>query len=300
MSTPVFQRRRILQIAASMPLVGLTARAQAAAPVARWQGVALGASSQIVVSGLSAEQAAPLFAQVRDEIARLEGIFSLYQGQSAVSVLNRTGRLAHPAPDLLEVLSLSRAVWAASFGAFDPSVQPLWRARAFGEIEEIPAGDFSDIVFSTHGVNLKPGMALTFNGIAQGYITDRIAGLLRAQGLTDLVVNAGEQRAIGQRPGGGAWRAGVADPAGSVVARLSLRDRALATSSPDGTLLPDGQGHIIDARSGASTRAWQTVSVTHESAAVADALSTAACCLTRPETEAMLQHFPKADVAYRA
>ncbi|WP_299675662.1 FAD:protein FMN transferase [uncultured Roseobacter sp.] len=299
MSARGFHRRRFLKIAAVVPLVGLSARAQADAPVARWHGVALGASSQIIVAGLHTEEAEPIFAQARDEIARLEAIFSLYQNRSELSVLNRTGRLVHPAPELLEVLSLSRAVREASFGAFDPSVQPLWRARVTGETFALPHGDLSDVMYSADEIVLKPGMALTLNGIAQGYITDRIAALLRCQGMTDLVADAGEQRALGHRPGGGGWRVGIADPSGALVAQLALRDRALATSAPGGTLLPDGKGHIVDARDGQPADRWQTLSVTHDSAAVADALSTAACCLTAAEMDDMLNHFPTAQLVYR-
>ncbi|MEM7641628.1 MAG: FAD:protein FMN transferase [Pseudomonadota bacterium] len=293
-------RRRVLQIAAALPLVGLSPRAMAAAPVARWQGTALGAESQIVLSGLQAGEAAPVFAMVRDEIARLEGVFSLYLGQSQLSRLNETGVLQRPGAELLEVLSLSHAVWDASLGAFDPSVQPLWRARAMGHAPARRSGDFGDVRFSADAVTLRPGLALTLNGIAQGYITDRVAELLRRQGLTDLVVDAGEQRALGARPGGGGWRLGVAEPGGAVVARLSLTDRALATSSSLGTLLADGGGHILDGRSGVSAARWSTVSVTHDSAAVADALSTAGCCLTVEETERMLARFDGARLAYRA
>jgi len=295
-----FQRRRFLQIAAGVPFVGLSAQAVSAAPVARWQGVALGADAQIILAGLEREAAAPLFAQVRDEIARLEGIFSLYQPGSAVSQLNRSGRLFDPPAELLELLSLSRSVWTASVGAFDPGVQPLWQAMAMGKAAPARTGDFGDVLFSEKKIELRAGQALTLNGIAQGYITDRVADLLRGQGLTDLVVDAGEQRAVGQRSGGGPWKVGIAAPGGQLVAQLALRDRALATSSPLGSLVAPGQGHIIDPRTGLSSSRWHTVSVTHDRAAVADALSTAACCLNEAEIDEMIRQFPGAGLAYRA
>lgn len=292
-------RRRLLQISAAVPLTGLGSRAAFAAPVARWQGWALGAQAQIVLAGLSRQDAAPVFALVRDEIARLEQIFSLYQPQSSLSQLNAQGRLLHPAPELLEVLSLSRAVWLASEGAFDPGIQPLWQARAKGDSPEPRPGDFGNLRFSSSAVVMRPGAALTLNGIAQGYITDQVAAVLKAQGLQDLVVDAGEQRALGERPDGGGWRVGIAAPTGAVVAQVSLRDRALATSSPTGTLFPDGQGHILDPVTGQSATGWGTVSVMHDSAAVADALSTAACCLDGPRTAAMLRHFDGAELAFQ-
>ena len=46
--------------------------------------------------------------------------------------------------------------------------------------------------------------------------------------------------------------AGVADPDGRIVRRLTLSDRALATSAPKGTVLdPSGElGHIFDPERG--------------------------------------------------
>ncbi|MEM9576886.1 MAG: FAD:protein FMN transferase [Pseudomonadota bacterium] len=292
-------RRRFLRITAALPLAGLSPRAMAAQPVSHWQGRALGAEARIILSGLDQGAASPFFAQVRDEIARLEGVFSLYQPQSDICRLNDAKLLLAPAPEMLEVLSLSRAVWNASQGAFDPTVQPLWLARARGGPAPMKWDDFGDVDFSTEAVRLKAGAALTLNGIAQGYITDRIAEMLRAAGLTDLVVDAGEQRALGNRPQGGGWQVGVADPMGSILTRLSLSERALATSSPQGTLLAEKQGHIIDGRTGDLAAGCNTVSISHARAAVADALSTAACCLTVPEMDAMLMGFEDAKVVCR-
>ena len=42
-------------------------------------------------------------------------------------------------------------------------------------------------------------MAITLNGIAQGYITDKVGDLLRAAGFEHVLVNMGEQLAIGPK-----------------------------------------------------------------------------------------------------
>ena len=52
-----------------------------------------------------------------------------------------------------------------------------------------------------------PGMAITLNGIAQGYITDRVADLLRNEGFDQAMVDLGEWRALGSHPDGRPWRA---------------------------------------------------------------------------------------------
>ena len=48
----------------------------------------------------------------------------------------------------------------------------------------------------------RPGMAVTLNGVAQGYITDRVADLLRVRGFDNVLVELGEIRALGRHPDG--------------------------------------------------------------------------------------------------
>src|SRR5690606_13670370 len=218
-------------------------------------------------------------ARVMAEIDRLEDILSLYRPQSALSRLNRDGFLAAPPFELLECLSLAGAVHRASGGRFDPTVQPLWalwaEAAAGGTR---PAADAVEAVRRKTGwakveldaaaITLRPGMALTLNGIGQGYVADRVAALLEAEGLSDILVDTGELRALGVRPDGADWPVQLAD-GGSTA----LRGRALATSAPLGTCFDAGgqDGHIIDPHSGMPARpVWRAVSVSAPGAALAD------------------------------
>ena len=117
---------------------------------------------------------------------------------------------------------------------------------------------------------LRPGMAMTLNGIAQGYASDRIAALLRAQGLRDVMVNAGEVMAMGQGPTGPGWAVRLPGT------EIRLRDQAVATSHRMSTRIDPGRGigHIFDP-SGRDRGRDSFVSVVHDSAAIADAISTA-------------------------
>lgn len=270
-------RRRFLSISATALALPSAALAQ---QTARWRGNALGAPATMTLSGITSLQARPVFARLESEIARLERIFSLYRDDSALVRLNRSGQLHAPPPELLEVLTLADTLHRASGGAFDPSVQSLWQALATGgdaDQARTTLG-WDGLRFDTGAVRFaRPGMALTLNGIAQGYITDRIAALLRAQGLRDVLVDIGEVVALGQKPDGTSWRAGIAQPDRRIVHHVSLRDRALATSAPQGTLLFGGQSHILDP-SGEGPR-HQLVSVSADRAVLADGLSTAICLL---------------------
>ncbi|MDP5219122.1 FAD:protein FMN transferase [Ruegeria sp. 2205SS24-7] len=284
-------RRRFLSISASAAAFPAFAGSR---PSAHWRGVALGAPASMRLEGLSQAEADPLFAEVERELLRLENIFSLYRPNSEISRLNDAGRLDNPSVELLEVLSLSASLHHASNGLFDPTIQPLWLARAKGHSTEAPVG-WSNLRFDADRITFKkPGMALTLNGIAQGLITDRIHGLLQARGLCNLLIDMGEIVAGGRRGDLTPWRVGIADPEGSLRQRVQLSDRALATSATSGTVLDEAaaQGHIL--RPDGRRVADQLVSVSAPRAVIADGLSTALCLCDQGERDALLRNFPEA------
>ncbi|WP_270725927.1 FAD:protein FMN transferase [Shimia sp. Alg240-R146] len=289
----LLNRRRFLAISACA--VSSVAGPSSAAP-AEWRGIALGAQSSLKISGLSQAEAEGVFAEIKAELDRLEKIFSLYH-DSELTRLNREGTLAAPAPELLEVLGLADQLHRASDGAFDPTVQVLWNAHATGgDLTKAAAlVRWSDVSFDTQAVTFaRPGMALTLNGIAQGAITDCIAALLVARGLRNVLIDMGEIVALGERETGAPWRVGVITPDGTLVRKLTLKDRALATSAPDGFRLPDGASHILNPQGGAPVQALASIAA--PSAALADGLSTAACLMTPEKTEKMVEQFAGAEV----
>lgn len=296
--TARLSRRRFLSISAATvaagPAIATTHNK------AQWQGRAMGAPASMVISGIEQSEAAPVFARVEAELLRLEKIFSLFQPGSQLSQLNTSGQLAAPAPELLDVLSLSSSLHSATQGAFDPTVQPLWQALALGQETKATVG-WQHVRFDSAEVRLEhPGMALTLNGIAQGYITDRIADLLRAEGLANLLLDMGEVAALGRRPDGTAWQVGIAAPDGQLRSKLSLSDRALATSAAAGTLVGAEQSHILDPRTHRGAVASRLVSVSATRAALADGLSTALCLLPVDQAPAVVGQFAGTRLEYIA
>jgi len=294
-------RRRFLSISAAG---ALSPGGALAAPDASWRGSALGAAASMRFSGLSKADAAPVIRAVEEELFRLEGIFSLYRTDSEISRLNRDGHLLRPSPDLLNVLSLSRTLNRATGGAFDPTIQPLWSALQRGAddhgITRAKArSGFGRLHFDEGEVRFEDRAgALTLNGIAQGAVTDRVARLLRAQGLRNVLIDFGEVAALGHKSTGQPWRAGIADPQGRLVQRVMLSDRALATSAPGAMALNDGRGHIIHPDGRTATRAL--VSVSAPSATLADGLSTALCLVSPDKSAEVLTRFPEAKLEISA
>jgi len=292
-------RRRALTLiaaAAGLPLLGRDSALRGiTAPRYRWRGSALGARAELVVAHPDAAVARRATALCLDEIGRLECAFSLFRADSEISRLNRDGILEQPSQDLRSLLAEALRFGAVSAGAFDPSVQPLWRlyARHFAAAGADPAGpsarevaaacalvDYRGIEIAAGRVAFaRPGMALTLNGIAQGYITDRVADLLRDFGFARVLVQLGEIRALDAPPDEPAWRIGVPDPEAPerLLSRLALRDRAAATSSGLAARFDPAarHHHLFDPATGESPQRWRSVTVVAGRATTADALSTA-------------------------
>jgi thiamine biosynthesis lipoprotein len=281
-------RRRFLALSAAALAVPGRAAARH-----DWTGIALGAEARVTLAGATDAQARRVFARIGAALAGIEAQFSLHR-DSALTRLNRDGRLAHPGPAVLALFGLAGRVHAATGGVFDPTIQPLWLATATGgdTTAARAAIGWSRIRIGRDEIRLEPGMALTFNGIAQGEAADRIAALMRAEGFGDVLIDMGEVQALGRRPDGGPWQARVAGTDGTPLAQLPLTGRALATSSPMGTRIGAGAGHILHP-AGTAPR-WQTVAVSAPMAAVADALSTAACLMDRAAIDRALAAFPGA------
>jgi len=314
-------RRRVLTILAASSasaLAGLTgvsrALAGAGEPVV-WRGRLMGAEAEIRAHHRDAGSARRAIAGAVAEVERLEGLFSLHRPDSAIRRLNETGRLA-PAPrEMRALLDLCVRLHAESSGAFDPSVQPLWQLYAayFARADADPAGPPDNAVSAARSrVGLdkllrgkdgfrfaQNGMALTLNGIAQGWITDVVHARLRVSGLTHTLINLGEHRALGPRPDGTAWRLGIAAPEAPwrVAEVMELPPgAALATSAGAGTPFDQAMRHhhLFDPESGASAHGYASVSVRAPSAALADGLSTALAVAGPAKTDAILARFPEA------
>ncbi|MBF0373489.1 MAG: FAD:protein FMN transferase [Alphaproteobacteria bacterium] len=303
----ISRRRAIAVIAAAAGLPVFLAARGVKASLVRWEGTALGASASIALYHDDEAAARDLIAECVAEVARLEGVFSLYRADSALSVLNRQGSLDAPPAELLALMGEALRFSELTGGSFDPTVQPLWRLY-FGHFlkpDADPAGpdaaavaqaaalvDWRKVAVDPGRIALEPGMAVTLNGIAQGWVTDRVSDLLRARGMNRVLVDMGEQRALGPRDDGKPWHVGVVDPrnAARVALALDVVDKAVATSGGYGTRI-DAAGrftHLFDPRSGRSADGLASVTVVAETAATADALSTALAVASPLERPAIL------------
>ena len=278
-------RRRFLVVLATASLGGSVS----SSAITRQRFYALGTEAQISLVG-RAKQADAAIRACRKEVTEIERAFSLYKTDSILARLNRDGSVV--TSDLFTSL-LRHALHMAedTGGAFDPTIQPLWRAYASGgDVEH--ARQF----VGWRGLQLtprrayfsKPGMAASLNGIAQGFAADRIADILADYGFHNTLVDLGEFAARGAKQSG-PWRLGISDPlSGRIVAPVEVSDGyAIATTEPLGTLIA-GHSHIFDPLEQPGER-WASVTIAAREAWRADALSTAIAASPVDNTKQLLE-----------
>ena len=260
-------------------------------------------------------------AAVEGALESVNASMSTYRDDSEITAFNRApaGQWVSVSEDFMAVFNMARRVSEASGGAYDVSVGPLVDLWGFGPdgkpgADRVPSvaaiaearrgvGQGALRVDPKRGALLKEApRELDFSSIAKGYGVDKVAGRLAELGIGNYLVEiGGEIRAAGVSHRGTPWRVaierpgpflsaatfGAASPA--PLATLELSDRAVATSGDYRNFFEvDGHrySHSIDPRTGWPV-AHNLVSVTvlHESAALADAWATALTILG--PTEAM-------------
>ena len=218
---------------------------------------------------LCAAAAAAAFARL-DE---LELLLTRFNDTSDVAVVRglSPGQVAVVARETMDVLVTSVRVCAATNGAFDPTVK---------------ARNFSDLILDVDNLRVavkKAPVELDFGGIGKGFALDEMAELLRSEqfGLQNWLLDAGTSTLLAS---GGPWPLGV----GGAWKKRTRLPTVLHLSS--GALSGSGfeiQGaHIFDPRSGMAAERWAQSWAKARTAAVADALSTAALSLSPDELSA--------------
>ncbi|MCC3306402.1 FAD:protein FMN transferase [Sneathiella sp. HT1-7] len=277
-----------------------------------WKGAALGAEASIQLFHRDPQWAREQLQRCQKEIYRLEELFSLYRPDSTICRLNADGYLDNPDIEFLNLLSLSKSFSEQTKGFFDVTIQPLWKLYAdhFSENNADPFGPSpsaisaalekvgsSKIELSASRITFKrPEMAITLNGIAQGYITDRVSDLLKSAGFEDVLVSLGENFALGRKSDGSPWRVGILSPADgkTISSTVNLTNKALATSGGYGSPFSEisKANHLLNPQTGEWSELNRSVSVISSSATHADAASTALALMTSEERADFIERQP--------
>ena len=141
-------------------------------------------------------------------------------------------------------------------------------------------------------------MAVTLNGIAQGYITDRVAALLQDAGMGDVLLDIGEVRALGRHPEGRplARRPPPRRRAGNGCPHRHPRRPAPSPPRPASRARSSRAArhhHLFDPATGRPAPGTGQVSVIAPRATMADALSTALAVAPPARAAPLAARFPE-------
>ena len=237
------------------------------------------------------------FRRMADAVA----VLTRFDPAGPVARLNRDGRLENLPSELRDVLHRALAISAVTDGDFDISVLPV--LEYFESMRQPAVLDTRDrtligqrdqlinyrrIALDAQGVRFaQPGMAVTLDGLAKGYVIDQGIAALRASGIEHALVDAGgDLRAISGSDFNHQWHVGIVDPGdiNKVAAIVTIRNAALGTSgnyrifySSDKKLF-----HVINPHTGYSPLNYSSVTVMAETSVDADAMSVAAASMLLP------------------
>ena len=225
------------------------------------------------------------------EMRRIEALLTNTDPGSEVSALNTQGEVKPASPELLQVLRFAVEYGEISGGAFDVTVQPLLDlyTHSFRDLKRPPTAE--EINTTLEQVNyrrievhdgwaaLPANMSITLGGIAKGYIIDVAFRVLRADGMENVLINAGgDIRALGSNAQGQPWTLALQNPreATEYITRIHAADAAVATSG-DYERYYDAEKkfhHIVDPTTGYSALGLISVTVIADEAVRADGLAT--------------------------
>ena len=275
----------------------------------------LGTSMDVTVVARTEGAARAAAGIALDRIDRDAKILSGYDPQGEFSRwFATTNQPVRVSAELYEVLDLFDTWRARSGGALDASseaVSRVWKRAA--SLKRLPTdGEVADAVGQVRQPHwrLDPiartathldAAPLILNSFTKSYIIDRAVRAALASGSTRAVVlNIG-----GDIVSRGGWTetVGVIDPMDSAdnaapLARLALRDRAVATSGSYRRGFDIGgrhYSHIVDPRTGRPTSQVIGATVVADRAADAGALATAFCVLAPEDSERLALNVPGAE-----
>ena len=322
-----YSRRKFLKVATGSTLSFLAFPFSAEGKLRFRKISALGNYVSLEFFAGSEKEADKITSLCFSEIERLENLFSLYRN-SSLTRLNQQGFLLNPPKELVEILRMGLRYGDLSGGAFDITVQPLWNLFAshfsfqkkhkispFCFFSENSSEEFSppsqeriekmkelinyrDISLSEKKIEFgKKGMAITLNGMAQGYITDKVGDFLAREGYRDFLINVGEIASRGTNFGA-PWKIGIPKKGRRNLEVVILNNQAISTSSGKGTVF-DSKGthhHLLDIAEGRSSHRYSRVSVIAPRAVDADALSTAIYVMEEQKIEKMINSIEGASI----
>jgi len=283
----------------ALALLAALALADACAGEYRTSSYVFGTIVQITVRDADEARAQAAVGRVFGEFDRMHRELHAWKSGDLVALNRAIARgetNIRTTPEIAALIRQSQSLAAKSGDLFNPAIGKLvglWsfhRDRPGGPVPD--ARDIAQLVaarprmadLSVHDdevTSVNPSVQLDFGGYAKGYALDRAAEILRAEGISNALVNVGGNAMALGRHGARPWRVALDAPRGAgLLAALELNDGDAVGTSGDYRRFYEIDGkrysHIIDPRTGYPVAGVESVTVLVAGGANAGALSDAA------------------------
>lgn len=228
-------------------------------------------------------------------LAAENAVFSHYDQNSELSILNKNKGNIVLSPKLKEVLEMSKQVYEETNHAFDPTISPLVSAFGFGPKDKdymlsqhvidslLTFVNFGKMTFSGDTlIRSQENQVLNLSAIAKGYVVDEVARFVSSYGVTEYMVEIGGEIVCGLPKGKrDPWVIGIEKPAEGereIHSKVQLSSISMATSGNYRNFyVKEGKkySHTIDPSTGGFVaHGMLSVSVLAKNCMIADAFAT--------------------------
>lgn len=246
-----------------------------------------------------------------DRMKEIDTVFNVLNPQSPLYAFN-TNNKAVTDQEIISLIKIALQISTASSGAFDITVYPLMKLWGFYTDEpKLPAQETIHNYLQYTGyrylsinngqlTKVQKNTAIDLGGIAKGYAIDQALLVLKQQGISSALIDAGgDIYALGKNYGK-PWKVGIKNPHDEgIIGIMHVSDSAIVTSGDYERYFEQGgvrYHHILDPRTGYPARQLMSVTVIAPDAVTADAWATAFFVMGKTEALYIAEKTPGLDV----
>lgn len=270
----------------------------------------MGTVVNLTIIGATQKSAYSSITASLDRMEALENILSRFKPDSQLSLLNQNKKLNVADPVLIYLVQKAQELSILTNGAFDITVKPfldLYLTNSSLPTEKqinqaLSLVDYQKIDIGENTLSFQnPGMSISLDGIAKGYIVDQGVAVLRDSGFSKVMVEAGgDLMALGEKAPQTPWKIALQAPRsemGNSLTTINLQDQAVATSGDYMQSFSSdfAHHHIINPRTGYSSSELASVSVLAKNVMLADALATSLMVLGKNAGTSLIESLPSCE-----
>ena len=232
----------------------------------------------------------PAISSALDRMQEIDNKFNSQNPESPSYAFNHQG-IPISDPEIVAMVRLALQIAKDTGGAFDITIAPLIELWGFyGDSPRLPEKDaikgcLSRVGYQHLAINdgtLQKNQAevrIDLGGIAKGYSVLQAVEVLKREGVSSALINAGgDVYALGKK-GRGMWKVGLRSPRGDdILGYLEAEDLAVMGSGDyERFFVEDGKRyhHIFDPKTGYPAQGLSATTLIHPDPMVADAWNTA-------------------------